>query len=349
MSDFQEMLVESAQRLFARQCTTAELAQANAGEWCAQLWQATEDIGLPAAMDTEARGGIGLGPLDALPLLKVAGQHALPLPLGETMVARWLAGLAGLPIEAGPLSIAPTHPADTLSASRQGQSWRISGTAHRVPWASAVGRLVVIADSAQGPVLALLDARQAQLSPGSNLAAEPRDTVRFQDAPAIAAAASPFGADDLRAIGAVARSAQMAGACEQIMRLAVDYANLRVQFGRPIGKFQAVQQNLANLTAQVAAASAAADLGIEAVANGFAPMGVATAKIRAGEAAGMVAAIAHQTFGAIGFTQEHSLHFLTRRIWSWRDEFGSESYWAQQLGRRVVAGGARNIWKALTT
>ena len=56
----------------------------------------------------------------------------------------------------------------------------------------------------------------------------------------------------------------------------------------------------------------------------------------------------HQVHGAIGFTYEHSLHFATRRLWSWRAEFGSESVWAIELGRRVAARGADNLWNDLT-
>jgi len=71
--------------------------------------------------------------------------------------------------------------------------------------------------------------------------------------------------------------------------------------------------------------------------------------VRAGEAAGLGAGIAHQVHGAIGFTYEHSLHFATRRLWSWRAEFGSESQWAQVLGRAIAARGANQLWPDLTT
>ncbi|MEX2520284.1 MAG: acyl-CoA dehydrogenase family protein, partial [Paracoccaceae bacterium] len=72
------------------------------------------------------------------------------------------------------------------------------------------------------------------------------------------------------------------------------------------------------------------------------------AKLRASEAAGMVAAIAHQTHGAIGFTQEYRLHPLTRRLWAWRDEYGSEGFWAERLGAAGAAAGADRFWPALT-
>jgi acyl-CoA dehydrogenase len=74
---------------------------------------------------------------------------------------------------------------------------------------------------------------------------------------------------------------------------------------------------------------------------------VASAKIRVGEAAGEGAAIAHQVLGALGFTQEHVLHRYTRRLWAWRDDFGSESRWAVKLGELVAARGADALWPML--
>ncbi len=121
--------------------------------------------------------------------------------------------------------------------------------------------------------------------------------------------------------------------------MTTQYAQDRVQFGRPLGKFQAVQQNLAVLAGQAAAAVAAADLAAEAVADRVKFLPIAAAKARAGEAAGIAAAIAHQVHGAIGFTAEHDLHFLTRRLWSWRDEFGKDSAWNRLLGRHMAQAG----------
>jgi acyl-CoA dehydrogenase len=145
------------------------------------------------------------------------------------------------------------------------------------------------------------------------------------------------------------RAAQMAGALESLLEQSVRYATERKQFGRPIGNFQAIQHNLAVLAGHVAAAGIAAEQAFRAADRGEPDFEVAAAKIRAGEAAGVGAGIAHQAHGAIGFTYEHSLHFATRRLWSWRAEFGSESRWALELGRRVAAAGPDRLWSELTT
>jgi acyl-CoA dehydrogenase len=74
---------------------------------------------------------------------------------------------------------------------------------------------------------------------------------------------------------------------------------------------------------------------------------IAAAKIRVGEAATEGAGIAHQVLGAIGYTKEHTLHRFTRRLWAWRDDFGSESVWAVKLGNMVAAKGADKLWPML--
>jgi acyl-CoA dehydrogenase len=199
------------------------------------------------------------------------------------------------------------------------------------------------------PHVALLSATSWQSEPAENLAREPRDTLTIDAVPeAVAPAASGIGPQQLRAVGAAMRSLQMAGALARITAISVQYAQDRVQFGRPIGKFQAVQQNLAVLAGQTAAASAAADLAAEAVAEGIRLLPIAAAKSRTGEAAGQGAAIAHQVHGAIGFTYEHTLHFFTKRLWSWRDEFGNEAEWNLHVGRHMAKAGADRLWAEIT-
>jgi acyl-CoA dehydrogenase len=136
----------------------------------------------------------------------------------------------------------------------------------------------------------------------------------------------------------------MAGALDRVLSLAVDYATERQQFGRPIARFQAIQHQLAVLAGEAAAAGRAADAAAETLGRPDFPIQVAAAKARAGEAAGIAAEIAHQVFGAMGFTHEHILHHFTRRLWAWRDEYGRESLWQEQLGARIADGGPERLW-----
>ncbi len=285
---------------------------------------------------------------DALSLLICAGRHSLAAPLAETMLAGWLLSTAGIAMPEGPLTVAPVREGDALAAQRDGAAWRIEGTAARVPWARQCGTIAVLADSGGKSIVALVAAADCAIKEGHNVAGEPRDDLVFSGTKTLQAGASPVSAGALLALGAVMRSAQIAGALQRVLETSVQYARERVQFGRPIGRFQAVQQNLAVLAGQTAAATAAAEAAIEAAPRDLDSLAVAAAKIRAGEAAGIGAAIAHQVHGAIGFTQEHRLHYSTRRLWSWRDEFGNEAYWSRRLGARVAAAGAERLWQGIT-
>jgi acyl-CoA dehydrogenase len=342
-SDTGDMLRETADRLFQAHCDTATQRSADQGTWPAALWAAIEEAGLHRALVPEDAGGFGVAVADALSLLKVAGAHAAPVPLAETMLASWLLAGAGLDIPDGPLTVGPVRIDESVTLAEADGGWRVTGTITRVPWARNVDRLVVLA----GSHVALVGKQSWSIEAGENVAREPRDTVRL-DGPVIAAAATRTTVSELIAVGAAMRTQQIAGALTRLTEMTVQYAQDRVQFGRPIGKFQAVQQNLAVMAGQTVAAVAAADLAAEAVADGVKILPIAAGKARAGEAAGIAAGIAHQVHGAIGFTFEHNLHFLTRRLWSWRDEFGKDSAWNRLLGRHMAQAGADQLWAEIT-
>ena len=336
------IVLDAADRLFADYATSALVNAAETGAWPQELWQAIEAAGFPDALGEIA------GIVDAVAILRAAGRHAVPLPLGETMLARFALVAASLAVPAGPLTLAPVERDDIVSLRRAAGGWHLSGVARRVPWSREATRIA----AAAGGFVALVAPGQTEIHRGANLAGEPRDTVNFDNAlapDAVAPLPSPVDRDLLYRLAALCRAAQMAGALEGALALATQYANDRVQFGRPIGKFQAIQQQLAQFAEQVAAATVAVTASADVFAGGgdsfFA---AAVAKIRAGEAAGKSSDIAHQVHGAIGFTHEHRLHHLTRRLWSWRDEFGVESEWSIELGRRIASQGADAFWPLLT-
>jgi acyl-CoA dehydrogenase len=353
MSDeLTQLLHATAERLLADQCDRATLAAAEEGGWPEALWQALEEAGLPLALAPEAAGGAGLGVADALGLIGVAARHAAPVPFAETVFASWLLLGAGLPLAPGPLTAAPVIRGDRLTLRRAGQGWRLDGKAARVPWARHATRIVVLAAGEDGrAMIAGVPHGAGVIRKGANLAMEPRDDVAFDGLalPAEAVAPAGVGPAQMRAFGAALRTVQIAGALARALELCVGYAQQRVQFGRPIGRFQAVQQNLAALASEAAVASAAAGLAAEAAARDRDPLVIGAAKGRAAEAASTGAAIAHQVHGAIGFTWEYALNFSTRRLWSWRDEFGNEAEWYLQLGARVAASAVEDqLWPTIS-
>jgi acyl-CoA dehydrogenase len=150
-------------------------------------------------------------------------------------------------------------------------------------------------------------------------------------------------------MGAALRVMQIAGALAAVLELTVEYAQQRRQFGRPIGKFQAIQQSIAVMAANVATALTAADSFGENILRGEGRFSIAAAKLRANEAATVASKLAHQVHGAMGFTQEYGLHFLTKRLWSWRDEFGNENVWGRRLGEEVCRRGPDRLWDFITS
>ena len=148
--------------------------------------------------------------------------------------------------------------------------------------------------------------------------------------------------------GAFARVCLAAGALDRILEMAIEHVNTREQFGRPLGKFQAVQQSLAVLAVEAAAVNSAGAGAALALDQGDGSFEIAAAKLRANMAIGAGTAIAHQVHGAIGFTQEYPLHHFTRRLNGWRMECGNDRYWSEILGARVAALGADGLWPEVT-
>ena len=344
------MVLDAANRVFEGEITRERMAQADRGIWQAQVWNAVEDAGLPLALVPERLGGVGLPIAQGLQLVRRAGYHTVPAPLAETMIANlaWAeASGASLP---GPATIGPVRPEDALRIERDGGGYRLRGKAVRVPWVPHVRDVVLFArDASDAGFLVRLD---GGASPGSqrNLANEPRDTLSW-DATAVAAdrvrPAPALGSEGFLHLGALLRAQQMVGAMERCLDYAIAYAMERQQFGRPIAKFQAIQHMLADAAGQFAAAAASADLAADAVGQPDFEFCAAVAKARVGEACGKVAEVCHQVHGAMGFTQEHPLHFATRRLWSWRDEFGHEAFWQERIGRLVCADGGDALWRRL--
>jgi alkylation response protein AidB-like acyl-CoA dehydrogenase len=339
------LVYDAAERLFADLATPEVVNAAEAGTWPAELWNAVSEAGfLDALGGTSGRALDGLG--DAVDVLRAAGRYAVPLPIAETMLARWLARRAGLVPPEGPLALVVDGPEDHLELRRAGADWRLTGAARGVPWARDARGLVVSTSTA----VALLAPLGVPCERGKNLAGEPRDDMTLEltlEARSVTGAPGDADPAAVYRLGALLRAAQMVGALEAALQLAVTYAGDRVQFGRPIGKFQAIQQQLALAAEQVAAADVAVASAVAAAGAGDLAFAAAAAKLRVGEAAGKVCDIVHQVHGAIGFTHEHRLHQLTRRLWSWRDEFGVESAWALELGRLAANQGADGLWPFL--
>ncbi len=338
-----DLILDSAERIFADHCNKETLDASEAGTFATALWRVLDEngltlLGLPESGTTRA---------DAYRVLRLAATHALPVPLGECVLARQL--LEGAESVAG-----LAEGVGTLGRAAAGE-----GVARAVPWARDCDWILIAPLDARSDArsnaqhdgdlqtLTLLSAQECTVQPGTNLAGEARDVVSFETGAGRTVQCSTSAEEILEQL-ALLRVVQMAGCLARTLELSIEYAQDRVQFGRPISKFQAIQHQLAVLAGEVAAATRAADGALERLGDPRFQVQLAVAKARVGEAAGVAAEIAHQVHGAMGFTHEHRLHHYTRRLWAWRDEFGNEAYWQCQLGRRLAAVGADQVWDFIT-
>jgi len=350
--DSESLIADTARRILSDLADPQTVNRAEGDAWKAPAWSALEEAGLTLAWVPEALGGAGAGLADGFAVLRQAGRFAAALPVAETLLAGWLLSRAGLAVPGGALACGPARPTDRVALGAGGT---LSGSLRAVAFASEARHLAVVARRESGAAaVALVEPGKARIAAATGIGGDPLDAVTLDGVRPLAVAEAPAGFDAgaLLLMGAACRAMQMAGALEAVLDLSVAYANERVAFERPIAKFQAVQHNLARLAGETAAAIAAAGSAADAIAA--APdfdegvlLEAASAKIRVGEAATEGAGIAHQVLGAIGFTREHTLHRFTRRLWGWRDDFGSESYWAVRLGQVVAAKGAEGLWPML--
>jgi len=341
------LLSETATRVFSDTARFAAVEQAEADGWAPAMWDAVAETGLARVSVPEAAGGSGGTLADAIEVLRVAGRHAVPLPLAETgVLGGWLLARAGLEIPDGPFTVVPRTAVDDL-ALRDGA---VHGRAHRVPWARAVDQIVALVDGQDGAVVVQLDPADARVEPAVNLAGEPRDTVVFDRAAprALAPAGAGVDAEALRHRGALARTASMAGALERLEELTLEYTASRRQFGKPVGTFQAVQAHLVHGAQQSVLVNVALAAAVHAAEQGPAPFEIAAAKLLADQAASEATRHAHQAHGAMGMTREYPLHHLTRRLWAWRSEYGDERTWSRTLGDLVFGVGADRLYPLIT-
>jgi len=248
-------------------------------------------------------------------VLKLAGQHALPSVLGETIIAHKILADAGVSAPEGAIGL-------------------LDGD--RVAFGRHCGAVL-------GPGK-LLPGAICDWHEGTSADGKVRDRLGGIEGFEIAVSTNA----DLKAKGAFVRVAMAAGALEAGFALAIEHVNTRVQFGKPLGKFQAVQQALAEASSEIAAVLAAGQAAAAAFQAGDSSFEVAAAKYRMNRAVDVAVPILHRVHGAIGFTMEYPLNRFTRALMGWRSEFGNDAFWARWLGERVAKGGGKALWREVT-
>ncbi|MFE4894928.1 acyl-CoA dehydrogenase family protein [Peribacillus butanolivorans] len=352
MIDLSQIIEDTTRKLLKDLCTKDLIDDSEEGEFPIKLWKTLNQTGMTTIGISEESGGSGGSLTDAFNFLRIAGNFSAPVPIAETFMSNWILSKVGLPISNKPMTLVLSSKDQKISFTEKSNGYIVCGSANSIPWARAAQTIVVLGDSDEGKMVVIVDQDACQIEPGKNLAGESRDHLDFKNVFVENKSVSRFvdiDEDKLWYLGALVRSVQMTGALERVLELSAAYSTEREQFGRQIAKFQAVQQQIAILAGEVSAAKAVTDLAIKAFIAGDGEKQIMIAKIRVGDAVSLGVPIAHQIHGAMGFTDEHSLQHSTRRLWSWRDEFGNEDFWSQKLGGEVLSSGADNLWALITS
>lgn len=329
MSEMLEIVSDVFEKMCKDFVTKETVDLLEEGQWASALWQQLEDNELLKVTVTEQHGGANGDIADLLALYQLVGYYAVPAPILEHTLANFILEAVGL---------TPYSTVTTILFDEQYD--KADGTMHDVPWARVAQQLVLVAKKQ----LMVIDLSQVTITQATNLAAEPRDTVSFQQAGIIAQVAlSKQQLQQLISYSTAAKLAAMSGALDKAFQLTVRYSKEREQFGRPIHRFQLIQQHIAILAGEAAIATAA----IENIAHGMERSEIAFASIRLDEASKIVATSAHQVHAAIGVTYEHSLQHYTRRLWAWRDEGFTAHYWQNQLAQELLQ--IEDLWAWMTT
>lgn len=315
-SEMREAIDDALRRILAKECAPATVRAIENNGSGEALWATIEESGFLDALVPGDLGGVGLRLTDVLPAIFLSGEFAVPVPLAETIVTRAVLARLGIACPTGPVTIA--------GGVRLGDG-RISSMCI---FHAATSQHVLV-DLGSNAILLPLSGTGAPTGAHSGQGIE-------WDAETVATA-SVAPSDMLGPVRAFLYAGLLAGALTATVRISLDYANERNQFGRAIGKFQAIQHQLARAAEHVFAARMAVELaaGDDALPDRLAS---AVAKARASEAAATVPAIAHAVHGAIGFTEEFDLQIYSRRIAAWRMEAGAEQYWHRFVGKALIEG-----------
>ncbi|WP_333827556.1 acyl-CoA dehydrogenase family protein [Pararhodobacter sp.] len=309
-------------------------------------WSAIDATELDRLLLPEDDGGAGDAFEDACAIMAVFGRRGPNVPLLETMVANWLLAHSGLPVERGPKALLVAS--DIGPIRLEGDHFMLPSEPVAVTWMPMTTTAVVLAEDETGALQVAMVARPQDGADGQTLADEPARWLSGR-ALRLSGPAQPLQQPRALALAlpVLLQASAMTGAIEAAIAMTLDHANLRKQFGRPIAAFQAVQHMAARMACAGAVAAASVEQAKNSLLTPQALWFAAVSKSATSEAAGTVAADAHQIHGAIGFTREYNLHRHTRRLWAWRERYGNEEYWNSHLGGALLKSADTSLWRGV--
>lgn len=350
LSPDQVALENAARSFLTDQCPTARVRtiHESGSGWDRELWSAMVELGWLGVAVPESDGGLGLGLVELALLAEAAARHVVPVPFASTVIAIEIARAAAdhdlleRLLEGATACVAWCSDRSSLRATGD----RLTGRSDPVPFGPTADLAVVIAptDTSELGVFAveLTDAIRPAAQPAMDLT-RPLGWLDLDDTPARRLGGTEL-ARRLTDVGAMTSAMELLGTGSIAMELAVQYAKDRVQFGRPIGSFQAVKHRCADMLVDVEGIRSSAYWAAWCLSVDDPDRSVAasTAKVWAGDASKRVMAGALQVHGGVGFTWEHDLHLFMKRAQLDQLNFGDASWHrvrlAELLRAKVVAG-----------
>lgn len=324
----QSSFFDSADRLFADECTPAHIRQIEAGGETSKLWEALVAAGFADALLPESADGAGLTLSEAWPILFCMGRHALPLPYAQTMLARAWLQQQGQTLPEGSITFAPFQ----IACDDAGLTARGVTFGKTADW-------VLVQYHKQVWLLAVSDAQVTPSGAHGSLEAD----LHWSAEAARQALLGDWSSQQFHALLALSMAVLIAGAADRVFEMTLAYANQRVQFGKPIGKFQAVQQQISEMAELTFSARMASEMSCRSHTWQPAPLLAALAKCQASQAVTRITAYSHAVHGAIGVTHEYDLQLYTRRLNEWSRAGGGGNYWASVLGQEALKSGASGV------
>jgi alkylation response protein AidB-like acyl-CoA dehydrogenase len=366
-SKAQKLLQQSAREFFARECPPERVREWMAGETAFDeaLWRGMADQGFTGLTIPEEFGGLGLGAVELIAVAEEMGRACLPGPFLSTLWAAELINRAGSEgqrkqyleaIAAGELKAtvalleedADWNPdAVALRAEKDGRDYRLRGAKHFVADAAVADVIVCVARDATGLILLPV----ARTAAGVTLTATPAmdatrklytvgfDNVAVAEADALAFTTKTRDAlDAATRVATVALTAEMLGVMQWTLDATVEYARTRLQFGKPIGIYQAVQHQCADMFNWTEGVRSAVYYAAWAVAENDpgAALAVSVAKTHGSDAARETGNRGVQVHGGIGFTWEHNLQLYYKRAKSSEIMFGDANYHRERIAKQVI-------------
>lgn len=346
MSELKDMIVDVVEKIFSDHIRKETVDLLEDGKWATNVWAILTKNEITHVAVSENSGGASGDLEDLLSLYYLIGKYAAPIPFVEMTLANYF--LEQFNISTSQHLITYSLPNQTLSLNR---NQTVSGTLLNVPWARHAQELLLFATNAKGVHAVVIDLNKTAIELNSNLAAEPRDTVIFENVPIKRQSTTPLTNEQvtfIQTIDTAAINARVTGAINTIVRLSVQFSKERKQFDQPIHCFQLVQKHLATLTGEQAIASSSLDTIIAALVQNRENNEVAYMRIQLDESIKIVSSTAHQVHAAIGVTHEHRLHQFTRRCWSWREEGYSASHWQRNIAHSLLQLNKEDLWSYIT-